>query len=205
MTISLKLIDNIKIIEKKVLKAIVDEANASLFKSIDKSIAPIKVIVRNSLESCPEISSLNGGTLRADFGIPGGKDVTTSIVRAISNSVFISKKKFSAVGNNISGGITIGVQPTDYANLSGLGTTDLEKGGSLPWLDWLINLGDSVIIADFGVTYGPFGRSGQARMSVKKRPFKVDTAFSGTPEDNFITRALDKRASEIESAIRRSL
>ena len=86
-----------------------------------------------------------------------------------------------------------------------MGTTDLEKGGSLPWLDWLINLGDSVIIADFGVTYGPFGRSGQARMSVKKRPFKVDTAFSGTPEDNFITRALDKRASEIESAIRRSL
>tara|TARA_R110002167_G_scaffold86942_6_gene235215 strand:- start:6760 stop:7377 length:618 start_codon:yes stop_codon:yes gene_type:complete len=205
MTISLKLTDSIKSIEKKVFKAIVEEANTSLFKSTAKIIEPIKMIVINALESSPEISSLNNGTLRADFGIPAGKDVTTPIVRSIANSVFISKTKFSVSGNKISGGITIGVQPISYANLSGLGITPLEKGGSLPWLDWLINLGDSIIISDFGVDYGPFGRSGQARMSVKSRPFKVDSNFSGTPEDNFITRSLDKRASEIASIIKRSL
>ena len=96
MSISLKLIDPIALIEKKMLKAIVDEANKSFLRSVTKAKEPIKVIVRNALETCPEISSLNGGTLRADFGIPIGKDVTTPIVSAIAESVTFMTQKFSA-------------------------------------------------------------------------------------------------------------
>ncbi len=205
MSISLKLIDPIALIEKKMLKAIVDEANKSFLRSVTKAKEPIKVIVRNALETCPEISSLNGGTLRADFGIPTGKDATTAIVNSIAESVTFTTQKFSARGNSISGGVTIGIQPTSFVNLLGLGKTELEKGGSIPWLQWLLTAGDSIIIADFGVDYGPKGRSGMGSMTVKRRPFKVNSSFSGTSTDNFITRALAPKAAQIEKAIIRSL
>ena len=205
MGISLKLTDGIANIEKKILRAIVVEANQGFLKSIVKAKEPIKVIVRNALEASPEISSLNGGTLRADFGIPSGKDVTTQIVQAIVNSITFSAQKFSASAGNIRGGVTIGIQPTSFVNLLGLGITETENTGSIPWLQWLLTAGDSIIIADFGVDYGPYGRSGMARMTVKRRPFKVDSAFSGTPEDNFITRALESKGDDIQKAIVRSL
>jgi len=205
MSISLKLIDSVAHIEKKMLRAIVGEANKGFLKSILKAKEPIKVIIRSALESSPEISSLNGGTLRADFGIPVGKDVTTPIVTSIAESITFTTQKFSLRGNSISGGVTIGIQPDSFVNLLGLGNTELEKGGSIPWLQWLLTSGDSIIIADFGVDYGLKGRSGMASMTVKRRPFKVDSSFSGTATDNFITRALTPRAGQIEKAIIRSL
>ena len=106
---------------------------------------------------------------------------------------------------NSSGGVTIGIQPSSFVNLLGLGITETENVGNIPWLQWLLTAGDSIIIADFGVDYGPYGRSGMARMTVSRRPFKVDSAFSGTPENNFITKALTPRAGDIEKAIIRSL
>ena len=205
MSISIKLTETVGNIEKKILIAIVNEANKDFLKSVTRAKEPIKVIIRSALESSPEISSINGGKLRADFGIPIGKDVTTPIVNAIANSISFTSQKFSIKGKNISGGVTIGIQPTTFVNLLSLGDTELEKGGSIPWLQWLLTSGDSIIIADFGVDYGPHGRSGMAKMTVKRRPFKVDSAFSGTSQDNFITRALEPRSGEIQSAIIRSL
>jgi hypothetical protein len=205
MSISLRLNESVATIQKKILKAIVDEANANFLRSATKAMDPIKVIVRSAMEAAPEISSLNGGTLRADFGIPIGKDVTTPIVEAIVGSINLSTQKFSVSGASISGGVTIGIQPTSFVNLLGIGSTETENTGDIPWLQWLLTAGDSIIIADFGVDYGPYGRSGMARMTVSNRPYKVDSAFAGSPEDNFITRALSKRIGDIKLAILKAL
>jgi hypothetical protein len=69
----------------------------------------------------------------------------------------------------------------------------------------LLNLGDQIIIADFGVEYGSFGRSGRGHMTPKERPFKVKTSFSGSTGNNFITRALDSHVGEIARVIERSI
>ena len=127
MSISLNLIDTVAHIEKKILRAIVDEANKGFLKSVVKSNEPLKVIVRSALEASPELSSLNGATLRADFGIPIGKDVTTPIVSAIAESITFMTQKFSVKGKNISGGVTIGIQPSSFVNLLGLGITETEN------------------------------------------------------------------------------
>jgi|TARA_B100000287_G_scaffold426490_1_gene474485 hypothetical protein len=205
MSISARLTESVAQIEKKIMRAIVDEANATFLKSVSRSLEPIRVIVRAAIQSCPEIASLNAGTLRADFGIPAGKDATTEIVNSIANSVTFMTQKFSLKGKNITGGLTVGIQPTSFVNLLGIGNTELESGGSIPWLQWLLTSGDSIIIADFGVKYGPYGRSGMGAMTMKQRPFKVDSSFSGTSTDNFITRALAPKAGQIEKAIIRSL
>mgnify|MGYP003112145527 CR=1 FL=1 len=205
MSISIRLTETVGQIEKKILRAIVDEANATFLKSVSKALEPVRVIVRNAIEASAEIASLNSGTLRADFGIPTGQDATTEIVNSIANSVTFMTQKFSLKGNSIAGGVTVGIQPTSFVNLLGLGVTETENVGGIPWLQWLLTAGDSIIIADFGVDYGPYGRSGMARMTVSRRPFKVDTAFSGTADNNFITRALAPKGPEIEKAIIRSL
>jgi len=42
-------------------------------------------------------------------------------------------------------------------------------------------------------------------MSIDYRPFKVDSEYAGTVDDNFITRAIDTVAPQIKSIIIRSM
>jgi hypothetical protein len=194
-------------IEKEILRAIVSESNHIFKGALSGMVGPIRGVVRSAIASSPEIASLRAGTLRADFGIIAGIDVTSPIIDSVANSVNVYMKQFRASGASISGGISVNIQPDNFVNVLSLsiGTTVTAKGETLPWLDWLLNLGDSVIIADFGVEYGSFGRSGGARMTPKGRPFKVDSSFSGTATDNFITRAIESHKGEIASIIARSV
>tara|TARA_Y100000296_G_C5095436_1_gene217104 strand:+ start:199 stop:813 length:615 start_codon:yes stop_codon:yes gene_type:complete len=203
----LKLTQTAAQIEKEILNALVKEANHTFRGALQRMTAPIQRVVNSAIASSPEIASLRSGTLRADFGITTGVDVTSPIINAVANSVNVYMQPFSVKGVGISGGISVNIQPDNFENLLslGIGTTVTEKGDVLPWLDWLLNLGDAVIIADFGVEYGSFGRSGGARMSSGSRPFKVDSAFSGTVADNFITRALESRQKQLIDIIARSV
>jgi hypothetical protein len=189
------------LIQKKINAALSKELNNSLNKSLKRIQQAVKSIVRSAIDSSPEIASLRGGTLKLDFGLVG--DHTMDIVNAISNSVFVTMKPVKLAGNSISGGISVAIQPDDYSLLLSLPASRqlTERGVSLPWLDWLLNLGDTLIIADFGVQYGPYGRTGGAHMISKNRPYKVDTRYSGTASDNFITRALSRSHKQIGEAI----
>ena len=63
------------------------------------------------------------------------------------------------------------------------------KSGDLHWLDWLLKRGDNMIISNY--QYNPqtgLGRSGLGNM-VGGGSFRVPPQFSGTVDDNFITRA----------------
>ena len=57
------------------------------------------------------------------------------------------------------------------------------------------------LIANFGIEYGPFGRSGKAHMTQASRPFKVNSAFSGNADYNFISRAVGRYSSQIKNVI----
>ena len=207
MVASFKLTQTTAQIEKEIMKALIKEVNYTFRNSMGKMLSPIRRVVSSAIESSPVISSLNVGVLRADFGIPKGKDVTSAIVASVANSTVISMKRFSFSGKKISGGLFIYVQPSNFANLLSLSVGEVitEKGTRLPWLDWLLNLGDQVIIADFGVEYANAGRSGEGHMTSQARPFKVNTSFSGTTGNNFITRALDSHVGEIAKIIERSI
>ena len=76
------------------------------------------------------------------------------------------------------------------------------KGVSLPWLRWLLTLGQQIIVANFGVDYqSGKGRTGGGYMTVDERPFKVSSQYAGTVDDNFITRAIDSVAPQIKGVI----
>ena len=200
--VSIKILESNATIQKEINKALSKQVDKRLARAADKVRSGIVPVIRAALLSSPEISSLSGGTLRGEFGLTF--DPTSSLVEAIVESLEVEVQRVDA---QLNGGFIIRMQPSNFANLLSLPIAEqpIEKGGSIPWLKWLLTLGDSVIIADFGVEFGNHGRTGQARMTRKPAPYKVDSAFSGTSDNNFITRTIDRVFSQIQEVIRRAL
>ena len=198
---SIRLVESSAEIQKRVEKALRTEVNKVLSKSAKSIEAKIKPLIQGALTNSPEIQSLNGGTLAADFGLTSnpGNQIVTAIISTLRVRTQRGK------GREL-GGVIVELQPTDYSNLLGLPVAEQQvDGGSIPWLYWLLTQGDAILIANYGVEYGQFGRTGEARMSEKFAPFKVNSAFSGTPENNFITRAVNTVSKQIRQAIQGSL
>lgn len=198
---SLKIVESTKQIEKMIKQSLAGDADKALSKAVSRVKSAIAPIITSALASSPEISSLSSGELRASFGLTS--DPSPAIIASVVNSINITVSK---VDRNLNGGFAIEIQPDNFSNLlAGSFSEQLIDGGSIPWLEWLLTAGDAIIIADFGVEFGNYGRTGKARMSKKKAPYKVPSAFSGTIDNNFVTRAIDGAFPQIKEIIRRSL
>ena len=197
----LKIIESNAEIQRMIERGLRKDAQKMLSQSISRIKSRITPIIRTALTTCPEIQSLSGGKLAADFGLTS--DPSGQIVSAIMSSLNVRPRKGNAKDL---GGVVVELQPTSFANLLGLSTAEQEiDGGSIPWLYWLLTQGDTILIAGYGVDYGSHGRTGEAIMNQKLAPFKVDSSFSGTEENNFITRAINRVSSQIKSAIQGSM
>jgi len=201
VSINLKLLDSDREIQRAVNKALQEECSRKLRRAAVQIKGSIKPIIESALASSPEIQSLSGGVLQAEFGLESNP--ANQIISAVSSSIDVRVDK---VTSNLNGGITLTIQPSDFSNLLSLPAASQPiDGGSIPWLEWLLTAGDSIIIANFGVEFGDHGRTGKARMSKKFSPYKVNSAFSGTADNNFITRAIGRNMSKIQDVIRRAL
>lgn len=195
--LSIKLKESDKVIEGKIYEALAKEVNSYLSTKVQPVLNAVSLKVTEALINSPEIMSIKGGKLKADFGL--SFDPTSSIVSSIVSTLSL---KLIKVNKYLRGGFELTMQPDDYSNLFSLpASKQIIDGGAIPWLKWLLTLGDSIILANFGVEYGPFGRTGMARMTEKQRPFKVDSAYSGNISDNFITRSIQMNQSSIEESI----
>lgn len=202
--IRIKLLDSANSIENKIGASSTKELRQLFQKAKPKIESGIKNLVVASLLSCPEIKSLQSGKLKFDFGLV--IDPTSEIVYSIANTTHVIIKNFKVSKSVITNALTIYIQPSDFKNLlsNPFANTLTERGDSLPWLKWLLVEGDAIIINNYSVEYGPYinSRSGGAIMIPSIGVFKVDSAFSGTTENNFITRALENKENEILDIIR---
>ena len=206
--VSIKLLESDKAIQTKIYHALAKEVNSILIERANKARSNIIPIIKTSLLASPAIASLASGALRFDFGLTA--DPGPQIVDGILSSLHINVKKATASSNGIKGGFTLYMQPSDYSNLLSLPVAmqALELEGRIPWLEWLLFLGDNIVIANFGVEYGVgLGRSGGAHMvkfpskNAHLGPFKVNSQFSGNVNDNFITKAIARVRSPMQNAI----
>ena len=207
LRVRINLKDDVKTVEKKIAQSISEQLNNKLRISVDKIKRDVKVFVRNLLKISPEIQSLRNGELRGAFGIPQAIDPTFEIIEAIVQSIDVTHTIVSGGRGGLTGGLTIEAQPADLSNLLSLPNSKVvtEKGVTLPWLQWLLTLGDKIIITEFEVNYEDgAGRSGLASMS-KGGTFRVNPSFSGTTENNFITRAFDGSENRIGRIIKRHI
>tara|TARA_Y100000004_G_C8876956_1_gene395865 strand:+ start:221 stop:835 length:615 start_codon:yes stop_codon:yes gene_type:complete len=202
--VKVNLLESDREIQKKINKALSKQATMVMNSAAKDVYNNLKPIVRTAIASSPAISSLRGGRLMADFGLT--KDPTPLIIEAVADSIQVKPKKVTFSGSRAVTGMEIYIQPTSFANLFSLPVAEqVIKDGRLPWLKWLLTLGDTLIIADFGIEYGPFGRTGKARMTRKNAPFQVNPQFSGTASNNFISKALKAYSGQIKQVIIRTL
>ena len=199
---------SIKVLESN--RVIVAKINKALAKDIDKRFKSkagalklkLQPIISSALFDSPEITSLRSGVLRFDFGLTG--DPGPQIVNAVVQSVEVKIIPVKGNQSGISGGVQVNIQPSTYSNLLSLPIAQqaLEIEGRVPWLEWLLTAGDSIIIGHYGAG---LGRSGGAHMvGIKDAPFgpfKVNSAFSGNVNDNFITRSIKRSEPQIKNAI----
>jgi hypothetical protein len=192
MSLSITITDSIDSITRNVNVAIADYINKLIRSKENVLISSAKRLVDEWVSNQPEILSLKSSSpasLVGVFGIPGNTDnIVNTIVSSVVNSISI---KFVPYSKNLKGGLELNFQPSNFANLLSLpeGHTRIENG-DLHWLDWLLKRGDNIIIVNY--QYNPtsgLGRSGLGNM-VAGGSFRVPPQFSGTEDNNFITRAL---------------
>tara|TARA_B100001059_G_scaffold236756_1_gene289816 strand:+ start:2042 stop:2668 length:627 start_codon:yes stop_codon:yes gene_type:complete len=202
---NLKLVDSIAKIEKDIKKALVKDLNVFLDKRKATAVDKLREAVKSFIVNQPEVQSLESNsipyTLNSLLGLDSGSSsgIANFIAEVVANSIEI---KFSRIDNNFQGGVTFNIQPEDFQNLLSLpeGHVVTQKGSDLHWLDWLLTKGDSVIIAGYSYDATGDGRSGVGTM-VTGGSFRIPPSFSGTKDNNFITRAFEGKQKEIEAIV----
>lgn len=189
-------------IQRLVESALAKEINQKVKEIIPKLKARMIPLMTQALLTCPEVVSLKNGVLRAEFGLRN--EPTTELVAEIMRTLQF-RQLYAQRGRG--GGVQIVMQPNDYSNLFSKSFAEQKiRDGSLPWLQWLLTYGDAIIITGFGVEFGNFkgkaSRTGKAVMSDDLGPYKVNSAFSGTRDDNFITRAIERTLPELINIFR---
>ena len=191
MTISIQILESAKEIEKNINAAIANHINGIISREQNNIVNKVKLLIPSWLESQPEIKSLRSNSINSlvgQFGISGDTNaVVDSIITSVKDATSVKFVKYS---NNLKGGLELQFQPSTFSNLLGLSAGHtVYKGGDLHWLDWLLLRGDNIIVTNF--QYNPssgFGRSNLGNM-VGGGSFRVPPEFSGTKDNNFITRA----------------
>ena len=206
--LSIKLLTTPAEFQKMVMEAIRDELN----KKIPLIIRSVEEKIANSIKRVfivsDEYNALVNGPLNAHFGIPQAEAIQRldEIINKVADSVVVEFKRISVRGDKFTGGLDIKAVNGDFSDVLSLpaARVELDGGGHIPWLEWLLLRGDSIILAGYEIKFGnyPQSRSGSAIM-VKNdiKAWKVPIGVSGTVRDNWFTRAVENSFDFLDKLI----
>jgi hypothetical protein len=209
MQFSLKILETDKQIATSILQALVPEVDNYLKKALQNIRSSLPETIRNILYSTPEYSSLIGGQLRYEFGIPNPSSSITNIINIWSNNVVVAYNAPTVSNSRIKASFSVSMIRSDYADVLSSDDAlviDSLRGYQLPWLEWLLLEGNKTIISKYQVQLGPSrsSRTGYAVMKPSNKSWKVPSEFSGTTTNNWITRAIDNAETQIEQLIEKA-
>lgn len=202
MKYELVLLESDSTIRKSILQALRPLVDQALSKTVAALRRPLVDLIKSALISEPEYSSLISGQLRSELGIEDVGNVDIA-VNNIANSIEINQKQVTINNLGLSGGMELKIiNQQDFGGAlsdSSAFVNDTERGYSLPWLEWLLLKGNSILIRKFEVKFGPNprSRSGNAIMIGSSSNWRVPPEFAGTVRDNWTTRAIDRIDSQI--------
>lgn len=195
--ISIKLIDDVETISKKINSISASYINNKIKTQKQNIKNKVKNLASSWIYSQDEMFALSNGMLSGPFGISPGDEraAFSAIHNAIISAIDVDIVPFN--NSLTSGGVKIYFQPADFINLLSLpeGHSIYERG-DLHWLQWLLQRGDEMIVTNY--EYNPkagVGRSGLGNMKAGGF-FRVPPQYSGTEENNFVTRALIGKPQE---------
>ena len=183
----------------------------SRLSTIQENTAKIaSAIILTSLNNSDTVQSLLSGSLRDDFGLFGNvvQITVNNIVKYVSQNIKVRMDEYERGGTIFRISIQL-LESPDLQNIIAvpLGTFP-STGGTVDWLEWLTTRGTQVVIGDYWMFQHARGRTRSGGTKIMKKltspqgePFRVDPKYAGTPDDNFITRAIEDVADEILNAV----
>ncbi len=191
MTLSLKVVTSDNAFQEAIMKQLIQGMNQVLSKIKGSGAieGAITTALTDALLNSPEIQSLSSGELQQLFDIQSAD--LSKLSTLLNNVVFGANKLFSVsyaffsrAGTNIAGGITVVFSVSNLEQIS-------QTLGYPVWLEALTEKGDTEIILHFGVTASA-DRRGRVFYTF------VPSQFSGTLDNNFLSRALERVSSTID-------
>lgn len=190
-------------IYRKILQGLKPQVDSYLSDIFNRIQPKIVALVQDSIRNSPEYLSLQSGQLKAEFGITDS-DTKLNILLDFWKDITAKYNKVSVRGNSLVGGFSIGMIKSDYSDVLSSAASSIltEKGQTLHWLEWLLMFGNKTIIKDYTVELGANPRS-RTNMAIMKGTvsgkWSVPPQYSGTLDNNWITRSIDLVSSEIEN------
>lgn len=170
-------------------------------REVQKQVA---VMIPKWIEETPEIEELKKkGRFWGELGVPEPmldraiEDIKSLAAKSIN--VSLTKKPFGI------GGLSITIFQDRFAEFLSLpsGTYITKKGVDIPWLQSLLLDGSKIIVKDYGFREKDYTNSTTSRTKkgiMIKSPgefWRVPPEFSGTVNDNFLSRAVQKHEKDI--------
>lgn len=193
----------------KIRSALVKELSDNIFILLKKQKTFIKNFAVNKVKKylldSPEVNDLldENGRLKVELGIKSSTNDVYNLVNFIAESLVIDFDK-----NNKDINAIVNLEIKSNKQLADLYLEPFshyitEKGVKIEWLKWLIEAGDSDVIFGYKIRYGvDIGRTGEAIMIKSKHAnWRVPPEFSGTIDNNFITRSLSNLEKDLSEYI----
>lgn len=187
-------ISNLSAFRKDIITATGSLFFGKLQKSTKISLKKIRQLAASWVLDSPEMKSLvSRGDLWHELGIPGNQvdesvsDILDLVISSLNIEAREDKIKSSFVISTFFGNVN------NFANLPS-GTYTTKKGTEMPWLKSLLLDGSKIIISDY--RYSPQeSENSRTGFGVMKRGgfWRIPPEYSGTLNDNFITRAVKEK------------
>lgn len=223
MPIRLKFTDSFSQFKTNIIFALAEKVDQIIRSKIPRIEIFARETLKAELNKSETVSSLLGGVLQADFGLTDSMaiEAVDSIVDYLTSNIQVVYTKSRKPGDLLASfTLVLLPDPEVYNHIkngsyisNGYWVTGYGIDGTINWLEWLMTRGTEVVITNFYVYYEEgAGRSNQAIMvytdkggPVRSGGFMVDPEHSGTLEDNFITRVINKVVPELRAFITREI
>ena len=214
MSVRLQMVTPVGQFQDKVIRAMYAELTKKLTSTAFKTSLSrgAKRILEHSLRVQPTYLSMvaQDGQLRAELGVADSQSAMDSLVRAWVRSTHVTVSRPRIVGNRIIGTIiSIKAIQADYSDVldKAYASYTTEKGQTIPWLDWLLTKGDTMLIATHKVfsPLVPTARSRTGTNTIMKKTkgggWGVPIEYAGTSERNYATDAVVTAMPAIERLV----
>lgn len=200
--------EEMKRMMKDIQKGVLKNIRSQLLKAVPHIERQLPAEIRRRIEESDVVKALMYSDLRYALGITQDEalDIAIKIPDVLSKLIQV---RIAIENDNTVSFIVELVKDAfdDILNIpaaSFVQTYTQSTPKEIPWLKWLLEEGNNIIIGDYRVKYTQSGasRSGGAIM-IQKGSFRIPPEFSGTIEDNFITRALEGIDDYIYSEIQK--
>ena len=209
MKVSVNLLESDAQITKAILNSLLSDTKDYMNKVAKRLEPEIKNIVKEGFLRSSEYRSLLSGQLRYEFGLDSPASKVNQILEVWNNTV-VTFDAPRIKGNKIYSKLVVAMINSNYSDVLALDASQqrTKKGQSLPWLEWLLLMGDKTIIKDYEIFLGS-GRNSRTGGVVMKKvvngKWKVPSEFSGSSKNNWVTRVLDGVETQIDSAIKKAI